>query len=84
MWPTPKRMRIVVLLAMTCHGWFRNQFTRWIAKTVCCEEREKKAKKLMEKEDFGCNFDGLNDQIISPLRLKLAADIYEVVTQTAE
>lgn len=51
---------------------------------MCCEEREKKAKKLMEKEDFGCNFDGLNDQIISPLRLKLAADIYEVVTQTAE
>lgn len=48
------------------------------------KKEKKKAKKLMEKEDFGCNFDGLNDQIISPLRLKLAADIYEVVTQTAE
>ncbi|KAF8099073.1 hypothetical protein N665_0252s0011 [Sinapis alba] len=32
----------------------------------------------------GCNFDGLNDQIITPQRLKLAADIYEEVTETAE
>ncbi|KAH0873701.1 hypothetical protein HID58_071063 [Brassica napus] len=30
------------------------------------------------------NFDGLNDQIITPLRSNLAADIYEEVTKTAE
>ncbi|CAN6811563.1 hypothetical protein Bca4012_004561 [Brassica carinata] len=33
---------------------------------------------------LGRNFVGLNDQIITPLRLKLAADIYEEVTETAE
>ncbi|CAN7060119.1 unnamed protein product [Brassica oleracea var. botrytis] len=46
--------------------------------------KEKEAKKMMEKEDLGCNFDGLNDQIITPLRLKLTADIYEKVTERVE
>lgn len=47
-------------------------------------KKEKEAKKMMEKEDLGCNFDGLNDQIITPLRLKLTADIYEKVTERVE
>jgi len=33
---------------------------------------------------LGRNFDGLNDQIITQLRLKLVGDIYEEVTKTAE
>ena len=33
---------------------------------------------------LGRNFVRLNDQIITPLRLKLAADIYEEVIETAE
>ena len=33
---------------------------------------------------LGRNFDGLNDQIITQLRSKLAGDIYEEVTKTAE
>ncbi|KAJ0234224.1 Ulp1 protease family [Hirschfeldia incana] len=33
---------------------------------------------------LGRSFDGLTDQIIPPLRLKLAADIYEEVTEKAE
>ncbi|KAG2333359.1 hypothetical protein Bca4012_011281 [Brassica carinata] len=50
----------------------------------CVVKKEKKAKKMMEKEDLGCNFDSLNNQIITPLRLKLAVDIYEEVIETAE
>ncbi|KAL0711838.1 hypothetical protein Bca4012_018816 [Brassica carinata] len=49
----------------------------------CVVKKEKKSKKMME-EDLGCNFDGLNNQIITPLRLKLAVDIYEEVIETAE
>ncbi|KAF8091974.1 hypothetical protein N665_0430s0011 [Sinapis alba] len=40
--------------------------------------------KYIEFLAVGCNFDGLNDQIIIPLRLKLAADFHEKVTETAK
>ncbi|XP_013723763.2 uncharacterized protein LOC106427589 [Brassica napus] len=38
----------------------------------------------IESLALGRNFDGLNDQIITPLRSKLAAYIYEEVTKTIE
>ncbi|CAN6833144.1 unnamed protein product, partial [Brassica oleracea] len=60
------------------------ELKKMVEEAVEAMGKEKEAKKMTEKEDLGCNFDGLNDQIITPLRLKLTADIYEKVTERVE